>query len=328
MSAFSSVRFQTDLAHLALFDPAVLRHRVRSPGSWWQEGDVLEVPEVADGRAIIAPIGRDGDYGARLTLEGPLESERPYLRESVGGLGVEVTSGALFVGPAERLPGDGGGDRLAALPGRGRCLEVAEGRYTAVITALDWRYDDRWFDDEGEVVAEAPPDFLIHLRPLPAGSPFERGEEVPSLLSLRARPEVKVAPASAPTLLARRSAPAESSRGRRASPARAPAPSASPRVRGLAAALTAEPALRPRWREMAGPALSEAALKPAGDALGAAWTPGELAKKVTRVREQLRMLEQKVNGGGLSVFDKAELQAAITGCYEALVELSAMLGGA
>jgi hypothetical protein len=42
-------------------------------------------------------------------------------------------------------------------------------------------------------------------------------------------------------------------------------------------------------------------------------------RKVTSVREKLRVLEQKINNhDGLSPEDKAELQAAITRCYGSL----------
>ena len=42
-------------------------------------------------------------------------------------------------------------------------------------------------------------------------------------------------------------------------------------------------------------------------------------RKVTSVREKLRVLEQKLNNhGGLSQGDKAELQAYITRCYGSL----------
>ena len=44
-----------------------------------------------------------------------------------------------------------------------------------------------------------------------------------------------------------------------------------------------------------------------------------LFKKVTSVREKLRVLEQKINqNGGLSTSDKAELQGLITRCYGSL----------
>lgn len=45
----------------------------------------------------------------------------------------------------------------------------------------------------------------------------------------------------------------------------------------------------------------------------------QLFRKVTSVREKLRVLEQKVNNhGGLNSADKAELQAYITKCYGSL----------
>lgn len=46
---------------------------------------------------------------------------------------------------------------------------------------------------------------------------------------------------------------------------------------------------------------------------------GAFFKKVTSVREKLRVLEQKINGhGALDIGDKAELQAYVTRCYGSL----------
>ena len=48
-------------------------------------------------------------------------------------------------------------------------------------------------------------------------------------------------------------------------------------------------------------------------------------KKITSVREKLRVLEQKLNNHpGLSPEDKAELQAGITRCYGSLTTFNAL----
>ena len=46
-------------------------------------------------------------------------------------------------------------------------------------------------------------------------------------------------------------------------------------------------------------------------------------RKVTSVREKLRVLEQKINNhGGLSTGDKAEMQSYLTRCYGSLTTLN------
>jgi hypothetical protein len=67
-------------------------------------------------------------------------------------------------------------------------------------------------------------------------------------------------------------------------------------------------------------------LQPAGEGLKAKEVPIEtFFKKVTSVREKLRVLEQKLNNhGALSCEDKLEFQRLITRCYGSLTTFNVL----
>src|SRR5579871_3244731 len=160
------VPFETDVAVLAVFEPRVVQHRMRQPSTWWREGSVLDVPEVLEGKIALFPLGEEGTFTVRPTLDAAaplLESEKPLLVGTASGLGVLVVSGDVFFGAAERLPGDGIGDRIVALPGTGTFLEVPPGEYDVAVHVLDWRTKKSFFDEDGEPLEAAPPDFVVVL---------------------------------------------------------------------------------------------------------------------------------------------------------------------
>lgn len=98
--------FSTDAGTLAIFDPGALDHRVAGPCDWWCSG-LEELDEVRSGVIALVGVGGDGAFGVRVT-DGELDGdERDYATSDVRGLGVEVTTGRLFVGAAECLPGEG-----------------------------------------------------------------------------------------------------------------------------------------------------------------------------------------------------------------------------
>jgi hypothetical protein len=72
------------------------------------------------------------------------------------------------VGPVDRLPGDGFGDRLPTTEDGGGLLPVKPGSYSVEVAVLDWRSDDRFWTEENEPTDEAPPDFVILLTPVEA----------------------------------------------------------------------------------------------------------------------------------------------------------------
>jgi hypothetical protein len=341
MTDRKAVVFSTDLASLAAFDPRALAHRIRHPSSWWRRPSPLEVDEVRDGRAAIWPIGGEGTFATRLALasEAPLSDEEKALeRGHVAGLGLVVESGDVFVGAAERVPGDGLGDRIVALPGIGTFAKVPPGVYLATVHVLDVRSDARWFDDEGERRPDAPADFVVLLEP--RQGPLTPPSTLPALLDLIPREK----PRQAPVRIVRREEPS------RAEPRRAPRSSPVGGVGERAARLEPEPVPEPSpattgplegglvkraMREVmeARAALAPApgsskgtlVLKPRDPALQSKDVPvEELYAKVLRCRDQLRVLEQRVNAHDtLPDEAKLDLHVQITVAYEALHALLA-----
>lgn len=323
----SAIPFETDVAALAVFDPEVLRHRVRAPKGWWREGSLEALPEVADGRCVLLSIGREGSYRVRLAPDGLTAAEQARAVGAVAGVGLAVTSGELFVGAADRLPGAGFGDRISRIPGTGEVLEVAPGDYAVEVHVLAWRDDDACYDEDGEVRPDAPADFVVILRPRTDPVAVEA---LPDLLDLLPKVEAKGRAKVGNQPARRRSSPAPS-RGRRRSAGAATAPASIPRapravpeevapydpdqVRAALREVLHRRTLHPP--EAFG--LEAIAFAPYDRGLQRHDLPIEvLCKKVTRVREQLRMLEQKVNGSGLSTLDKVTLQQPITDVYESL----------
>ncbi len=338
----TAIPFTTDQALVVVFDPAVLRHRVREPRGWWRLPDLLDLPEVEGRRAAIWPIGREGSFRVALRVAEdlqPAEAERAV--DAVSGLGVVVESGQVFVGSGDRLPGGGGGDRMPHIPDTGAVLDVPPGEYTAELHLLRWREDDAFFDEDGEVVKDAPADFVILLKtPQPDDEPPAR---LPDLLDLMPKAEAKGRAKVGLVPRRRRSEPEPVRGRRRRSGGAAPSlgeggttPRAPRSVPSEMAAYHPEQ-VRDAFREV----LYEHVLHPPED-LGLAsiaFRPRDrtllahdiamdvLYKKLTRVREQLRMLEAKVNRDGpLDLADKVELQGPITGVYLAVDGLLDALG--
>ena len=337
-----SVPFSTDAAVLAAFDPKALTHRIRHPSTWWRKQSVVDVTEVEEGRIALWPLGEEGLFAVRLGLEAeaPLaDDERALVRGEVAGLGVVVESGDLFIGAAERLPGDGVGDRVIALPGTGAFLKVAPGAYAATVHVLDVRSEARFFDADGERRPDAPADFVVLLRP--REGPFAPPSDVTPLLD-------KVPQRNAPS--PRREVPAAPARATAAVKyvTREPARSAQPRsaeapppVRELPLEPVA-PAPGPFELDLLKRAMREVVRAHAGAVgpdprLAGGWLvlrprdrdlqPKEiplddLLEKVTRCRDQLRVLEQKVNGHeGLTDEQKLDVDVLVTACYEAFVRV-------
>lgn len=260
----SAIPFETDVAALAVFDPEVLRHRVRAPKGWWREGSLEALPEVADGRCVLLSIGREGSYRVRLAPDGLTAAEQARAVGAVAGVGLAVTSGELFVGAADRLPGAGFGDRISRIPGTGEVLEVAPGDYAVEVHVLAWRDDDACYDEDGEVRPDAPADFVVILRPRTDPVAVEA---LPDLLDLLPKVEAKGRAKVGNQPARRRSSPAPS-RGRRRSAGAATAPASIRARRGpcrkrsppttptrcgprCVRSFTAGPSIRPRrsgWR--------------------------------------------------------------------------------
>src|SRR5437763_1025325 len=98
--------FETDLATLAVFDPKALLHRMREPRDWWQAQSQLDLPEVLEGAIALFPIGDEGTFGVRLTLDvaSPLLEPTPRADASAASLRVPrvVRRSAPTRAPSER----------------------------------------------------------------------------------------------------------------------------------------------------------------------------------------------------------------------------------
>lgn len=181
-----SVEVSSNMGLLVLYDPAQLRERVKAPRSWY-ERIPLETEEREAGKYAAWPLGggkrASRDYRARLgdTLT---ELEQAYLRGSSPPAPLEVVGEEVFLGPGERLPGDGFGDRISHLPRGGDLLSFAPGRYSVVAHVLDWRPDDRFWNEENEPTADAPPDFVLTWELVEALPPAPAPAEVTPLLEL------------------------------------------------------------------------------------------------------------------------------------------------
>ena len=334
-----AIAFSTDLAVLAVFDPKVLQHRTRHPKTWWRdEATVLDVPEVLEGKLALFPIGHEGSFALRLSLDAnPLDpQEQKLCKGTVGGLGILVTSEDVFAGAAERLPGDGIGDRVVEIPDTGKFWKVPPGEYDATVHVLDWRTTKDFFNEDGEPLPSAPPDFVVQL--LPRARTFDAPNVLRSLMDLVPKAEVKPSLRAAPPP-ARRPVPVvpRLSSGVRSSTPVVPAPPAPPEP-------PAPPAFGPfdyslvkrAFREVVAARrsfpdptalYSTIVLKPRDASLQSKDIDvADLLGKVTRIRDQLRVFEQKINSSDpIEDEIKLELDSQVTRVYEALCELLGLL---
>ncbi|MDR3616520.1 MAG: DUF6386 family protein [Candidatus Obscuribacterales bacterium] len=181
-----TVTFATNTATLAVFDPERLGTRVDDDADWWCVGNFWKLNEVASGEIALVNLGSDGVYKVRLTDGQLTADERAYAADHVR-LGAVVTSGWVFIGPGELLPGEGlATDPTNAEFARWFCRMPA-GAYEVEAYGIDWQECPDWYMPED--TERAPPDVVLLVTPrrsaftVPEGSPslFER---VNSLISL------------------------------------------------------------------------------------------------------------------------------------------------
>lgn len=167
-------KFLTDTATLAVFDPQQLEHRVNDDVDWWcLDFDRLE--EIQAGKIALVSLGGDGGYQVRVT-DGELNrDERDYAAELVANLGINVTSGNVFIGPGECLPG--GESRFEDYHAqRGTLFEIDNGAYRVDIYAIHWFDSPSWWTEDHNPPADAPADFVIVIRPRTASIPALESE--------------------------------------------------------------------------------------------------------------------------------------------------------
>lgn len=102
-------RFSTDVATIAIFDPMTFDIHKDDEGDWWT-GSLEDIKEVQDGKAAVISMGCDGTYVVRLTSEDLTELERRNAIDVLDNIGVEVSSGKLYIGDGVNIPGGGFND--------------------------------------------------------------------------------------------------------------------------------------------------------------------------------------------------------------------------
>lgn len=327
---------ETDQASLVVFDPEALHGRVREGRDWWQLEPQHVVEEVAEGQVGIFAIGKDGAYRISLRSEGGLtEDEAKYAVGIAEGYGLSVTSNQVFFGASERLPCEGRGQVISVIPKTGGLFPVENGNYAVFVHVLHWREQDEFYDDDNEVLDGAPADFVLELRPV--AERLQVRKSPPALLDLIPKKERKGTAKVRFQPQRRRASTPETTRRRRAAGAskvpdrRGGSQPKPPRHVPDTLAAYSEVEIRAAFRE----ALTETSLHPAIGLEGILrldLTPLDrkhsasdidlhaLLKKATRVREQVRILEAKVNSR-LTPTQANEFHPATTGIYHALDEL-------
>jgi len=343
----SVIPITTDLAAVAVFDPEVLAHRVRDRPDWWRSAPLDELQELRDGKVTIVQTGREGAFRLIARAGEPTEAERALITGEIRGLGVEVRSGQLFVGASERLPGDGRGERLSFIPNTGVLLDLEPGRYSVRVCVLHWRHLDDYYDDDNEVLESAPPDVLLLWGP---EAPIEFPEPLPTCKELLPKVEAK-ASTHVPKGTVRRRSSGSSERTRRrrggggsreperTEPLPPPARIASvvPEERAPYSSARARTAFLEvldgclRHPQPAAPWRTMVFQPRDRSLLGHDVSKADLQKKTTRVRENLRVLEAKVNQNAkLTLLEKVEFQRHLTGVYrsvDALLDELARISG-
>jgi hypothetical protein len=156
------VLFGTDTATLAAFDPALLAHRLGDDCDWWCE-NFTALEEFQRGEIALVGLGGDGVFKVRLTDGDLTPDERSYATESLH-VGVVVTSGHLFVGAGEELPGE----HLSPSPEDPReakfFMRLAPGAYSVEVYGITWTDSPDWYSPPGSPVPEsAPADVVLRL---------------------------------------------------------------------------------------------------------------------------------------------------------------------
>ncbi len=171
------VKFATDTATLAIFDPVRMAHRFNDKCDWWC-GEFRGLAELKSGAMVLASLGADGIYDVRITDGDLTQDERDYAADAIYGLGVEVISEKLFIGPGECVPGGGSTITDGDLD-RGALLSLENGAFSCDLYAISWFDSPRWWTDKRNVPTDAPADFVVVLRP--RTTPFVQIDSSPRL---------------------------------------------------------------------------------------------------------------------------------------------------
>jgi hypothetical protein len=158
------VTVRTGAATLAFFDPELLASHLDDTCDWWCV-DFHTLPEVSAGEIGLIGLGGDGVYSVRVTDGDLRPAERAYAAERVV-LGCVVSSGQMYVGAGEHVPGEEMApdpEDPAQAPG---FLPLEPGAYEVEAIAINWSRSPEWHTAPGEPVpATAPADVVLRVRP-------------------------------------------------------------------------------------------------------------------------------------------------------------------
>mgnify|MGYP001313679500 CR=1 FL=1 len=103
LAPYSSTRFATDTATLAVFDPCALVHRATDDADWWSlpKDELLEVNA---GNVLFVGLGSDGVYDCHIYRDPPSEVPPGSVVACIRNV-----IGSIYVGAGEEVPGDGMG---------------------------------------------------------------------------------------------------------------------------------------------------------------------------------------------------------------------------
>lgn len=132
-----TIQFFTDSATLAIYDPQMIKHRILDSIDWWSVG-FNELEEVKSGLISLISLSNDGSYKVRITSDSLTQDEQDFSRSVIGPLGVTTTSGKVFIGKGECLPGEGQMVSSKDISIKsGKMLELPPGHYDLLFYHID-----------------------------------------------------------------------------------------------------------------------------------------------------------------------------------------------
>ncbi|MEZ0228633.1 MAG: hypothetical protein ACAI25_08410 [Planctomycetota bacterium] len=192
----------TDLSLLCAYDPKGMKDFVRKSRAWVydvKDNDFGKLEHIQSGRIAVWPLGGRGGRYALKVIQGAVPEEwKPFEKGHVSGYGVVIEDEALFVGPGERIPGDGYGERIVDIEDGGKLLPAPNGRFLIDAHVFDWKQEDRFYGEDGEPTKDAPPDIALVLKPHEGA--FAPPRPTPPLLEFIPKPKGPAVPAVMPKM--------------------------------------------------------------------------------------------------------------------------------